>query len=119
MNNEPGPQIQHWEQARRETLDHWLRVRESIGDADSAQLLQDINVTNDLCEEASQEAAGQWGRCDYCLASQQFGGCAGISLRMSEAAVENRWTDLRHLVDGFIENLKNLDIPKGSNRAVS
>ena len=105
-----------WEQARQKTLEHWFRVRESIGSTDTVQLLQEINTVNELCGQAKRVAAGRWGRCDYCLASQQFGGCAGISLRMSECAVEYRWKELRRLVDEFIANLKKLDIPTGSEQ---
>jgi hypothetical protein len=105
-----------WEQARQETLRHWFKVRDSIGEAESIHLLQAINEANELCEQANKIAAGRWGRCDYCLASQQFGGCAGISLRMSECVVDNRRNELRLMVDEFIANLENLKIPEDSTQ---
>ncbi|MEE8368441.1 MAG: hypothetical protein V3S30_08985 [Thermoanaerobaculia bacterium] len=119
MSSEPGIQSRSWENARQKTIDHWLRLRESIGSADSVKLLQEINLTNELCEQAKRVAAGRWGRCDYCLASQQFGGCAGISLRMSECVVEYRWNELSRLVDEFITNLENLEIPIGFEKIAS
>ena len=119
MDEGSGIQKRDWEQARQKTLDHWINVRDAIGKADPVELLQEINLTNELCSEAKRVAHGRWGRCDYCLASQQFGGCAGISLKMSECVVEYRWTELRHLVDRFIENLKNLEIPEASKQTAS
>lgn len=99
-----------WAEAKATTLRLWLEIRDSLGTKDEVELLRDINAVCDLCEKANQEAAGRWGRCEYCIAHQQFGGCVGVSLRMSEAVVDRDEEKLRTLIDQFIENLETLDV---------
>lgn len=98
-----------WAEARDTTLRFWRDLRESLDRLDEVELLRDINAVCDLCEKAKQEAAGRWGRCSYCIAHQQFGGCVGISLQMSEAVVDHDREALQRLVDEFIANLERLD----------
>lgn len=101
-----------WQTARESTLDYWLKVRDSLDTLDEVELLREINAVNDLCEMAKRESHGELGRCNYCIAHQQFGGCMGISLRMSECIVDGRRDELHSLVDEFISNLEGLEIPE-------
>jgi hypothetical protein len=99
-----------WQEARDQTLDMWRDIRASIGTADPVDLLTEINVVCSLCEKAQEEAAGEIPKCRYCLASQQFGGCHGISSEMSLRVAERDWERLRELVDEFVVRLQNLDL---------
>lgn len=98
-----------WAEARDNTLRYWRELRGSLDRLDEVDLLRDINAVCELCDKSKEEAAGRWGRCDYCIAHQQFGGCLGISLKMSEAVVDHDRETLRRLVDEFIANLEQLD----------
>lgn len=100
-----------WRQARDKTLERWRGLRESIGQADEVDLLVEINVIGDLCRKARDVAEDPVGRCEYCLAYQQFGGCHGANLEMSERVVEHDWEGLRLLVDRFIDQLEAIEIP--------
>lgn len=100
-----------WQEAKDNTLRALLRFREAIGQAEPLELLIEINAICDLCEKASAEAAGDWGRCRYCLFYQQHGGCQGINLEMSERIVAGEWDELRALVEEFIERLGTMKLP--------
>ena len=100
-----------WQEARDNTIRYWKGVRGSIDTLDEVELLSEINAINDLCKKANEEAHGEMGRCDFCLAYQQFGGCLAISLEMSECVVENRRSDLKVLVARFIDQLESVRIP--------
>lgn len=103
-----------WVAARDGTLELWLGIRDLIDHPDELELLTQINVICDLCDAAQAAAPQVHGRCERCLAYQQFGGCAGINAEMSERVVAKDWEGLRVLVDRFIENLRNLEIPSTS-----
>ena len=100
-----------WQAAKDSTVRYWRDLRESLDELDEVQLLSEINAVNDLCEKAKEESAGEMDRCSFCLAYQQFGGCMGISLKMSECVVDGRFGDLRQLVDEFIDRLEASEIP--------
>lgn len=104
-----------WQTAKGNTLEYWIKVRDSLDTLDEVELLREINAVNDLCEVAKEESHGELGRCNYCIAHQQFGGCMGISLRMSECIVDGRMEELHILVDEFISNLEGLQIPESAD----
>lgn len=99
-----------WKEARDSTLVYWKELRDVLHEKDETELLTDINAVNDLCQKARNEADGAWGRCRFCIAYQQFGGCTGVSLRMSECVVDRDLAALRELVDWFIEQLESLSV---------
>ncbi len=103
----------NWAEARDRTLGRWLELRDSIGEADELELLIQINAICELCEMATRDAAGHPGRCAYCLASRQFGGCRGVNAEMSFRVVEKDWAGLTDLVEEFISNLRQLEIQEG------
>jgi hypothetical protein len=103
-----------WTAARDGTLELWLKIRTMIDQPDELELLTEINVICDLCDVAQAAAPQVHGRCERCLAYQQFGGCSGINAEMSERVVAKDWQGLRVLVDRFIENLRNLELPSAS-----
>ncbi len=105
----------NWDEARDRTLEQWRGLQDSFEARDEVELLAEINAICELCEVAKEKAAGQWGRCDYCLAQRQFGGCTGISLQMSERVVEGDWDGLRQLIDQFIANLESMTVPSQGN----
>jgi len=105
-----------WRTARDNTLSYWRKLRTSIHATDEVELLRQINAVNDLCEKAQEESDGQTGRCSYCLAYQQFGGCYGVALQMSECVVDRRFDDLEELVDRFIAQLEAVEIPDEGDR---
>lgn len=98
-----------WSEAKERTLGSWRRLRDSIGTADELELLVQINAICELCEKAREEAGGRFPKCDYCLASRQFGGCRGINAEMSDRVAAKDWDRLRDLVDEFIAALLELD----------
>ena len=100
-----------WQEAKDSTIRFWRGLRESMDSLDKVDLLREINAVNELCEKAKEAAEGEWGRCSYCIAYQQFGGCTGISLRMSECVVDDDRVELRRLVDRFINQLESLEVP--------
>lgn len=103
-----------WESAKEGSLRHWRRIQASIDDLDRVALLTEINVVDDLCLKAKEAARDDLRQCDYCIAYHQFGGCSGVSLKMSECVVEGRLDDLRQLVGEFIERLEELETPGSS-----
>ena len=101
-----------WQVAKENTLQYWLKVRASLDTLDEVELLREINAVNDLCEKAKDESHGEMGRCNFCIAHQQFGGCMGISLQMSVCVVDGKMDELHDLVDEFITNLEGLEVPE-------
>jgi hypothetical protein len=106
-----------WQEAKDGTLRYWYGVRESLDELDEVELLREINAVNDLCDQAKEQSHGEEGRCNACIAFQQFGGCMGISLQMSEAVVDGRKDELRELVDRFISQLESLEVPETADGA--
>lgn len=100
-----------WNEAREGTLKQWQAIHGMVGTADTVELLTEINAVTDLCEKSDDVAGTGIGRCEYCLFYQQFEGCQGVSLRMSEAVVEKDWDKVRSLIDGMITRLRALDVP--------
>ena len=101
----------NWTSARDETLDLWRKIRGMIDAPDELELLTEINAICALCDAANEAEPRDLGRCERCLAFQQFGGCREINLEMSERIVEEDWDGLRLLVDRFIQSLEDLDLP--------
>lgn len=101
-----------WKEAQEGTIRQWKTIRDAIGTADTVTLLTEINAVCDLCEKAD-ETKGEtpFGRCDYCLFYQQFGGCREVSARMSELTVENRLDEVRALVDEMIAKTELMKAP--------
>jgi len=101
-----------WQEARNRSLEHWRTLQASLGELDEVDLLREINVVHDLCLKATEQAHGDLHHCNYCIGFQRFGGCQGISLKMSEAVVEKDAQRLRSLVAEFIDQLESLEIPR-------
>ncbi|HET9227100.1 MAG TPA: hypothetical protein VFR31_10560 [Thermoanaerobaculia bacterium] len=100
-----------WKEAQESTIRQWEAIRDAIGTADTVTLLAEINAVCDLCEK-SDDAKGNipFGRCDYCLFYQQFGGCSEVSARMSELVVEKRLAEVRALVNDMIAKTRALKV---------
>lgn len=98
-----------WQQAKDRTLRQWRDLRGAVDSMDTVHLLKEINAVNELCKRAKRQAHGEMNRCDYCIAFHQFGGCMGVSLQMSECAVDGDKMRLKELMDGFIAQLESLD----------
>ena len=101
-----------WKEAQEGTIRQWKTIRDAIGPADTVTLLTEINAVCDLCEK-SDEMKGEtpFGRCDYCLFYQQFGGCKEVSARMSELVAEGRRDEVRALVDDMIAKTEVMKVP--------
>ncbi len=102
-----------WEDALQETLRVWTRIRGTLAQTDSLDLLIDINAVCALCEKSKEDAAatGELDKCRYCLFYEQFGGCREVSARMSEAVAAKDWDTLRVLVDTFLTQLQAVKVP--------
>lgn len=101
----------NWRSATDDTLALWRRIRAMIEIPDELDLLTEINAACAMCEAAAEEEPRDLGRCNRCLAFQQFGGCHEVNLEMSVRVAEKDWEGLRELVDQFIHNLETLEIP--------
>lgn len=101
-----------WKEAQEGTIRQWTAIRDSIGMVDTVTLLTDINAVCDLCSK-SDEVKGEtsFGRCDYCLFYQQFGGCREVSARMSDLVASHDWTEVRALVDDMIARTRVMELP--------
>ena len=103
-----------WQEAKDEAVAHWEGLRERSGTMDETELLTEINAALSLCDAAREEmhACGDGlNCCRYCGFYQQFGGCRGISLRMTLRIVEGDIEGLRGLIDEFLRDLRALDVP--------
>lgn len=100
-----------WQEAKESTIRFWKGLRDSMDSLGEVDLLREINAVNELCDKAQEAAEGAWGRCGYCIAYEQFGGCTGISLQMSECVVDGDREQLRRLMDQFIGQLEALEVP--------
>lgn len=109
---QPNPD---WQAAKEETLELWLKIRGLVAEPDEVELLTEINAICDLCDVAQEASPQVFGRCERCLAYQQFGGCRGINGEMSERVVAHDWEGLLVLIDRFIDNLKTLEVPSAGD----
>lgn len=106
-----------WETAKAETLELWRTIRQTLAEPDELELLTEINAICALCDSAAAEEPRSLTPCERCLAFQQFGGCHGINLEMSERVVEKDWDAVRVLIDRFIQILETLEVPQGEPEA--
>lgn len=102
----------NWKEAKEGTLRQWMAIRALIGTADTVTLLTEINAVCDLCEKTDEVAGTPFGRCDYCLFYQQFGGCREVSAELSELVASNQLYDVRALVDDMIRKARELQVPE-------
>ncbi len=103
-----------WHEAKDRTVALWEGLRERADTMDELELLTELNAAFALCEVAEadlQAAGGGPNHCRYCAFYQQFGGCRGISLRMSVRVVEHDREGLRELIDEFLGYLRALAVP--------
>ena len=100
-----------WKEAQEGTIRQWESIRDAVGTADTVKLLTEINAVCDLCQK-SDEVKGDtpFGRCDYCLFYQQFGGCQKVSATMSELVASRRWDEVRALVDDMIARTRAMAV---------
>jgi hypothetical protein len=101
--------IMNWQEAKDSTIAVWENILGSIGTAEPLDLLIEINAISDLCELANLEVEGAIGRCRYCPAYQQFGGCREVSGWMSEMVAEKDWEGLRSMVGRFLAQLRAME----------
>ena len=103
-----------WQEAKDEAVAHWEDLRERSAAMDETELITEINAAFSLCDAARDEmrACGEGlNCCRYCAFYQQFGGCRGISLRMTMRVVEDDREGLRGLIDEFLRDLRALAVP--------
>jgi len=100
-----------WEDARSRMLERWGAIHDAIGRAHPLDLMVEINVVNEFCGKAKEEAGSPWAFCDYCPFYHQFGGCREVSSQMSERAAARDWEGLTVLVDEFLAHLEALKVP--------
>jgi hypothetical protein len=101
----------NWEEARGLMLVRWNAIRDAIGSAHPLDLMVEINVVNEFCGRAKEEAGSPWAYCDFCPFYHQFGGCREVSAQMSDRAAARDWEGLTTLVDEFISHLHAVKVP--------
>ncbi len=104
----------NWQGAKDEAIALWEGLRARAGTMEEEELLVEVNAAFSLCDAAREEmrACGDGlNCCRYCGFYQQFGGCRGISLRMTLRIVEGDTEGLRGLIDEFLRDLRALDVP--------
>jgi hypothetical protein len=103
-----------WQEAKDQTVALWEDLRARADMMDELELLTELNAAFPLCEAAEadlQASGGGLNHCRFCGFYQQFGGCRGISLRMSVRVVEHDRDGLRALIDEFLGQLRALAVP--------
>ena len=109
-----SPARVNWQGAKHEAIALWEGLRERVGTMEEEELLVEVNAAFSLCDAAREEmSAGGEGLncCRYCGFYHQFGGCRGISLRMTLRIVEGDTEGLRGLIDEFLRDLRALGVP--------
>jgi hypothetical protein len=104
----------NWQGAKDESIALWEGLRERAGTMEEEELLVEVNAAFALCDAAREEmrACGEGlNCCRHCAFYQQFGGCRGISLRMTLRIVEGDTAGLRALIDEFLHDLRALAVP--------
>jgi hypothetical protein len=107
-----------WEDSRARMLTRWHAIRDAIGSAHPLDLLVEINVVNEFCSKAREQAGSPWSYCEYCPFYHQFGGCREVAARMGERAAGKDWEGLAVLVDEFISHLETLQLPPAAAEPV-
>jgi hypothetical protein len=102
-----------WTDARTLTLAKWRDIQTALAEPDPLELITEINAVCSLCERAKAEAKlhGAWWPCRYCAAFEQFGGCADLQGRLTEAIVRSDWQRASALVAEAIADLEALELP--------
>ena len=103
----------NWEEAKRNTIEVWSSIRDSIGTADELELLTEINSIDDLCVLSRNEASehGDNVKCHFCPAYQQFGGCKAVCGELSELVTRKEWDAMRGIVQNFIDTIETMELP--------
>ncbi|HEX5760072.1 MAG TPA: hypothetical protein VF121_12855 [Thermoanaerobaculia bacterium] len=103
-----------WQGAKDAAIALWEGLRERAATMEEEELLVEVNAAFSLCDAAREEmrACGVGlNCCRYCAFYEQFGGCRGISLRMTLRIVEGDTEGLRRLIDEFLRDLRALAVP--------
>jgi hypothetical protein len=109
----------NWQEAKRQTLEVWRELRQSITAPDEVSLLTGIHLACGLCELSLEEKAAALAagakegtiKCDFCPFFDQFGGCRSINRRMTDCVLAKDWLGLEGLVDQFMDQVRRLERP--------
>ena len=117
-----------WERARREMVSRWKLILEKVEARDEGGVLALANMMDEFCEVAVEErkaAAGDRkdpavpvlkfppepdisGRCAFCRAFTEIGGCFGLLHSLNKAVLERRWPTARRVAEEHLERLEAL-----------
>ena len=120
---------ERWETARLRMLERWRGILRKIDGRDSPAILAMANVMDEFCEEAVAErnratggrvdpavpllkfpsTAAIAGRCVFCRAFQQMGGCFGVLHALNQAVLDLRWADARRVAEIYYDRLLAID----------
>jgi hypothetical protein len=119
---------EEWEQARLEMLGRWQMIIRKIEAHDEGGVLALANMMDEFCEVAVEErraASGDrndpavpvlkfppdidvGGRCAFCRAFAQMGGCFGPLHALNKAVLDGHWTAARRVAEQHLEVLQGL-----------
>jgi hypothetical protein len=127
-----------WEAARLRMLERWRSIQTKIDARDAPAVLALANVMDEFCEEAVTErtratgdrvdpavpllkfpsTAAIAGRCVFCRAFQQIGGCFGVLHTLNQAVLDHRWDEARRVAEIYYDRLLALDLGRPETPAV-
>jgi hypothetical protein len=129
---------ERWEVARLRMLERWRSVLHKIDQRDATAVLALANVMDEFCEQAAADrdkATGDRldpavpllkfpstsaiaGRCVFCRAFQQMGGCFGVLHALNLAVLDRRWPDARRTAEEYLERLQAMDLARPGGPAI-
>jgi hypothetical protein len=132
------PDRERWEVARLRMLERWRTILRKIEQRDASTALALANIMDEFCEAAvadREKATGDRldpavpllkfpstsaiaGRCVFCRAFQQMGGCFGVLHSLNLAILDRRWPDARRVAEDYLERLQTIDLTRPGGPAV-
>ena len=120
-----------WETARQEMIRRWMRIQDAITTRNEGAVLALANMMDEFCEVAVEERkaaandrndptvpvlkfppdSSVSGRCVFCRAFVNLGGCFGPLHALNKAVLDGRWANAREVAAEQLERLKALDFP--------
>lgn len=129
---------ERWERARQEMLERWRLILLRIERQDEGGVLTLANMMDEFCEVAVEErkavtndredpavpilkfppTSDVSGRCTFCRAFSETGGCFGVLHALNKAVLDGSWIAARRVAQQQLERLQTLRFGAGSGQTV-
>lgn len=104
-----------WKEAKERTLTEWLKISDSLGQADSVSLVTEINAVSALCDKAREVAESATERCSHCIAFGDTKICEDYRFRLSELVLQEDLGSARELLAEIIARIRDADLSDPSH----